>query len=71
MKAPLENGYALYIARLKLEGRLGHSNLISCCRWTDRLNFLHLALENENLFLEINYDVILDHVTICRLGARI
>ena len=50
---------------------LGHSNLISCCRWTDRLNILHFAHKNENLFLEINYDVILDHVTICRLGARI
>ena len=36
-----------------LDHCLGHSNLISCCRWTDRLNFLHLALENENLFLEI------------------
>ena len=38
---------------MELPGNLGHSNLISCCRWTDRLNFLHLALENENLFLEI------------------
>ncbi len=43
---------------------LGHSNLISCC---SGLNFLHLALENENLFLEI-LCVILDHVTICRLA---
>ncbi len=32
---------------------LGHSNLISCCSGSDRLNFLHFALENENLFLEI------------------
>ena len=62
LRSPFQEWYASKIAfQLKqsarvtepVDLRLGHSNLMSCCRWTDRLNFLHFALENENLFLEI------------------
>ena len=38
------------IGKRRMSYSLGHSNLISYCRWTDRVNFLHFAFENENYF---------------------